>query len=106
MIGLIILAVYVAIFVGAFLVVRFFVHRTTAGITARKTVTFGDESTVSPNRIAPRDLSKRARAQSSMISPRIAAIPPAAWRASARTSMQPPAAAAVRRAGEATQRKG
>ena len=52
MIGLIILAVYVAIFAGTFLLVRFLVDRSTNDFTARKTVTFGDESAVSPNRIA------------------------------------------------------
>ena len=52
MIGLVILAVYVAIFVGAFLAVRFFVHKTTRDFTSLKTVTFGDESAVAPNRIA------------------------------------------------------
>ena len=52
MIGLVILAVYVAIFVGAFLAVRFFVHKTTRDFTSLKTVTFGDESAVTPNRIA------------------------------------------------------
>ncbi len=52
MIGFVILAVYVAIFVGAFLAVRFLVHKTTHDFTSLKTVTFGDESAVSPNRIA------------------------------------------------------
>ncbi|MFQ6547105.1 ABC transporter permease [Aestuariibius sp. 2305UL40-4] len=50
---MIILAIYVAIFVAAFLIVR----AVTAGVirsdyTARKTVTFGDESAVTPNRAA------------------------------------------------------
>ena len=52
MIGFVILAVYVAIFVGAFLAVRFLVHKTTRDFTSLKTVTFGDESAVTPNRIA------------------------------------------------------
>lgn len=52
MIGLIILAVYVAIFVGSFLAVRFFVRKTTNDFTSLKTVTFGDESAVTSNRIA------------------------------------------------------
>ncbi|WP_137701736.1 ABC transporter permease subunit [Marimonas lutisalis] len=52
MIGLIILFVYVAIFVGSFLAVRFLVHRTVHDFTSLKTVTFGDESAVRPNRIA------------------------------------------------------
>ncbi len=52
MIGLVILAVYIAIFAGAFLAVRFLVHKTTRDFTSLKTVTFGDESAVAPNRIA------------------------------------------------------
>jgi taurine transport system permease protein len=32
--------------------VRFFVHKTTRDFTSLKTVTFGDESAVTPNRIA------------------------------------------------------
>lgn len=52
MIGLFILGVYVAIFVLSFLVVRFFVHRTVQDYTSLKTVTFGDESAVTSNRIA------------------------------------------------------
>ncbi|TNF19887.1 MAG: ABC transporter permease subunit [Rhodobacteraceae bacterium] len=47
-----ILLVYVAIFLGSFLVVRFFVRRSTSDFTALKTVTFGDESAVASNRIA------------------------------------------------------
>lgn len=52
MTGLIILAVYVAIFVGSFLAVRFLVHKTIHDYTSLKTVTFGDESAVTSNRIA------------------------------------------------------
>ena len=52
MIGLIILFVYVAIFVGSFLAVRFLVHRTVHDFTSLKTVTFGDESAVRPDRWA------------------------------------------------------
>ena len=54
MTGIIILALYVAIFVAAFLVVRLVVERMTkhTDYTSLKTVTFGDESAVTPNRIA------------------------------------------------------
>lgn len=54
MTGIVLLAIYVAIFVIAFLIVRFLVERMTrhADFTSLKTVTFGDESAVSPNRIA------------------------------------------------------
>lgn len=52
MIGLIILIVYIAIFVGSFFAVRFLVHKTTTDFTSLKTVTFGDESAVRPNRWA------------------------------------------------------
>lgn len=52
MTGLIILAVYVAIFVGSFIVTKFLVHKTRRDFTSLKTVTFGDESAVSPNRVA------------------------------------------------------
>jgi taurine transport system permease protein len=52
MIGIIILAVYVAIFVLSFLAVRFFVQRSVNDFTSLKTVTFGDESAVTSNRIA------------------------------------------------------
>ncbi|MEP4039110.1 MULTISPECIES: ABC transporter permease [unclassified Pseudophaeobacter] len=47
-----ILLVYVAIFVISFLVVRFFVQRTSTDFTSLKTVTFGDESAVISNRSA------------------------------------------------------
>ncbi|PSL20549.1 taurine transport system permease protein [Shimia abyssi] len=52
MIGLIILLVYVAIFIVSFLIVRFLVQKTTTDYTALKTVTFGDESAVTSNRVA------------------------------------------------------
>ncbi len=52
MIGFAILLVYIAIFAGSFLAVRFLVRKTTRDFTALKTVTFGDESAVSANRIA------------------------------------------------------
>jgi taurine transport system permease protein len=37
---------------ASFLAVRFLVHKTTRDFTSLKTVTFGDESAVAPNRIA------------------------------------------------------
>ncbi|MCY3878117.1 MAG: ABC transporter permease subunit [Rhodobacteraceae bacterium] len=51
---MILLAIYVVIFAAAFLIVRFIVERMTAvtDFTSLKTVTFGDESAVTPNRIA------------------------------------------------------
>ncbi len=54
MTGLLLVALYVAIFVVAFLVVKFVVGRVRAGhdFTSLKTVTFGDESAVTPNRVA------------------------------------------------------
>jgi len=52
MTGIIILLVYVAIFVGAFLVVKKLVHKASHDFTSLKTVTFGDESAVTPNRTA------------------------------------------------------
>ena len=52
MTGLLILAVYVAVFVVSFLLVKLLVHRTRRDYTSLKTVTFGDESAVSSNRIA------------------------------------------------------
>ncbi|WP_050521983.1 ABC transporter permease [Pseudorhodobacter wandonensis] len=52
MIGLLILLVYIAIFAGSFLVIRMVVRRNANGFTARKTVTFGDESAVEANRMA------------------------------------------------------
>ena len=54
MTGLIILLLYVAIFIAAFMVVHYLVGRMTRhrDYTSLKTVTFGDESAVTPNRIA------------------------------------------------------
>ncbi len=52
MIGIFILGVYLAIFALSFLVVRFLVQRTVHDYTSLKTVTFGDESAVTSNRIA------------------------------------------------------
>ncbi len=54
MTGLIILVLYIAIFIAAFMVVHYMVERMTrhADYTSLKTVTFGDESAVTPNRIA------------------------------------------------------
>lgn len=52
MIGLLILLVYAGIFVASFFLVRKLVHRSAHGMTARKTVTFGDESAVEANRFA------------------------------------------------------
>ncbi len=52
MTGLLILFVYVAIFVGAFFVVRLVSQSATRDYTSLKTVTFGDESTVVSNRAA------------------------------------------------------
>ncbi len=54
MTGLILLALYVAIFIAAFLIVKFIAGRARAvrDFTSLKTVTFGDESAVMPNRVA------------------------------------------------------
>ena len=52
MTGLIILFVYVAIFVGSFVLTKFLVHKAARDFTALKTVTFGDESAVTSNKIA------------------------------------------------------
>ena len=52
MTALIILFVYIAIFVGAYFAVKFLFNRTVRDFTSLKTVTFGDESAVKPNRIA------------------------------------------------------
>ncbi len=51
---MIILVIYIAIFVGAYFAVRFVVRRTTRArdFTSLKTVTFGDESTVTADRAA------------------------------------------------------
>ncbi len=59
-------------------------------------------ASLSPSQIRPppgRRLIARASATSSISSPRIASIPPAARNACRRTNMQPPAAAATREAG-------
>ncbi|BBU57948.1 hypothetical protein KU6B_42130 [Mameliella alba] len=49
---MIVFAIYIAIFVVSFFVVKFVVHKTVTDYTSLKTVTFGDESAVTPNRIA------------------------------------------------------
>ncbi|ASP20786.1 putative aliphatic sulfonates transport permease protein SsuC [Antarctobacter heliothermus] len=49
---MIVFAIYIAIFVVSFFVVKFVVHRAATDFTSLKTVTFGDESAVKPNRIA------------------------------------------------------
>lgn len=49
---MIVFAIYIAIFVVSFFVVKFVVHKTATDYTSLKTVTFGDESAVTPNRIA------------------------------------------------------
>ena len=52
MTGLLILAVYIAIFVGAYFVVKFAIDKARNDFTSLKTVTFGDESAVISNRAA------------------------------------------------------
>ncbi len=47
-----ILLIYIAIFTASFFIVTKSVHRATRDYTSLKTVTFGDESAVRPNRIA------------------------------------------------------
>ena len=49
---MIIFLIYIAIFVGSFFLVRLIVDQTAKGYSARKTVTFGDESAVTSNRSA------------------------------------------------------
>ncbi|MBP0481492.1 ABC transporter permease [Sagittula salina] len=49
---MIVFLIYAAVFVSAFALVRFIVGRTATGFAARKTVTFGDESAVVPDRAA------------------------------------------------------
>ncbi|WP_323770524.1 ABC transporter permease [Antarctobacter sp.] len=49
---MIVFALYIAIFIVSFVVVKFVVHKTVTDYTSLKTVTFGDESAVTPNRIA------------------------------------------------------
>jgi len=63
-------------------------------------------SRAGPSHTLPTDLTRRASAQSSMISPRMLSSPPIRSRVAARISMHPPAAPAVRRDGSATQRGG
>ncbi len=52
MTGILILIVYVAIFVGAYFVVKFAIDKARNDFTSLKTVTFGDESAVISNRAA------------------------------------------------------
>ncbi len=52
MTGLVFLAIYIGIFAGAFLIITRVVQRTSNDYTSLKTVTFGDESAVRPNRWA------------------------------------------------------
>ncbi|AWI84212.1 taurine ABC transporter permease [Alloyangia pacifica] len=49
---MIVFGLYIAIFVASWLLVKLLVHRALNDFTARKTVTFGDESAVRPSRIA------------------------------------------------------
>ncbi|WP_353473042.1 ABC transporter permease subunit [Salipiger sp. H15] len=49
---MIVFALYIAIFVVSWVLVRLLVHRALNDFVARKTVTFGDESAVRPSRIA------------------------------------------------------
>lgn len=49
---MIVFAIYIAIFIVSFMVVKFVVQQTATDYTSLKTVTFGDESAVTPNRIA------------------------------------------------------
>ncbi|WP_372837365.1 ABC transporter permease, partial [Puniceibacterium confluentis] len=49
---MIVLALYAAIFVASYLLVKSIVHRTTTDYASLKTVTFGDESAVVPDRLA------------------------------------------------------
>ncbi|MBE9639064.1 ABC transporter permease [Salipiger mangrovisoli] len=49
---MIVFALYIAIFAVSWLLVKLLVHRALNDFTARKTVTFGDESAVRPSRIA------------------------------------------------------
>jgi taurine transport system permease protein len=52
MTGLVFLAIYVGIFVAAFFIITKVVQRSSSDYTSLKTVTFGDESAVRPNRWA------------------------------------------------------
>ncbi|MBS0126054.1 ABC transporter permease [Thetidibacter halocola] len=49
---MIVLLIYAAIFVASYVIVKLVVHRQARDYTSLKTVTFGDESAVTPNRIA------------------------------------------------------
>ena len=49
---MIIFLIYIAIFVGSFFLVRLIVDQTAKGYSARKTVTFGDESAIRSDRLA------------------------------------------------------
>ncbi len=49
---MIVFLIYAAIFVGSFFIVKFVVQQAATDYTSLKTVTFGDESAVTPNRIA------------------------------------------------------
>ncbi|KUF12674.1 ABC transporter permease subunit [Pseudoponticoccus marisrubri] len=49
---MIVFLIYVAIFIASFFVVKFVARKTVTDFTSLKTVTFGDESAVTPNRIA------------------------------------------------------
>ena len=47
-----VLLIYLVVFAASFALVRLLVHRSLSGMAARKTVTFGDESAVRPDRVA------------------------------------------------------
>lgn len=49
---MIVFLIYIAIFISAFFIVKFVVNKTATDYTSLKTVTFGDESAVTPNRVA------------------------------------------------------
>jgi taurine transport system permease protein len=49
---MIVFVIYGAIFVASFFIVKFVARKTVTDYTALKTVTFGDESAVTPNRVA------------------------------------------------------
>lgn len=46
---MIVFLIYIAIFVASYLLVKFVLHKTVTDYTSLKTVTFGDESAVTPN---------------------------------------------------------
>ena len=62
MTGLMILLIYIAIFTGAFFVIKFFAGKARSDFTSLKTVTFGDESAVSPNRMWIAEVSRLSSA--------------------------------------------